>query len=501
MTPVGLDLPATRTWRAFPNRNAVFALLAVLTMLRLVGLKLSVVDLFIDESQYWSWSQELALGYFSKPPLLAWIMAGAERVCGDAEWCVRAPAPILYFAASLCAYGIGKTSYDETTGCWAALLTGLGTGVVFSARIISTDVPLLLFWALALLGYTRLIAGAGLAWSIVLGLAIGLGLLAKYSMLYFVAGMLLAALLSKRARAFLGQPACWIALAIAALVVLPNVLWNLSNGLITFKQTSDLVLGEEAKLSLVRPLEFVAAQFGVFGPIVFAVFVLAAVRLRSAPEPDRVLIAFALPALVLITALAFWVHVYANWAASAFMSAVVVAAAFLSRTKRELWLYASVLLGVVAQVGLIWGDAIADRVSAPFMPNPYYRTLGWRGYGTTAGQLAQRVGASTIVSDSRGEVAALLYYGRDAPQKILSWRSAELPNFDMTRGLAAGAAEPILFVTACADRARLQPFYATIEPLGQSVFPAGQNGARGFFAFKLSGNIRPISPLAPCPRK
>jgi len=233
---------------------------------------------------------------------------------------------------------------------------------------------------------------------------------------------------------------------------------------------------------------------------VFAVLLLLGFRLKSAPEADRVMFAFALPALGLITALAFWVHVYANWAAASFMSATVVTAAILLRTKRAWWLYASLLLGLVAQVALLWGDAIADRVSLPFIQNPYYRTLGWRAYGESAGQLAQRVGASTIASDNRGDLAAILYYGRDAPQKILSWRSAELPNFDMTRGLLATSAEPILFVTGCPDRERLRPFYANIEPLGQSVVPAGRSGARGFFAFKLSGNIRPISPLAPCPR-
>jgi hypothetical protein len=58
-------------------------------------LHFSDVDLFFDESQYWSWSRELAFGYFSKPPLLAWLIAAAERVCGDSEACIRAPAPLL----------------------------------------------------------------------------------------------------------------------------------------------------------------------------------------------------------------------------------------------------------------------------------------------------------------------------------------------------------------------------------------------------------------------
>jgi hypothetical protein len=35
-------------------------------------------DLFFDESQYWSWSRDLAFGYIYKPPLLAWIIGAAR---------------------------------------------------------------------------------------------------------------------------------------------------------------------------------------------------------------------------------------------------------------------------------------------------------------------------------------------------------------------------------------------------------------------------------------
>ena len=79
-------------------------ILAALTVIRLVALTLSDVDLFFDESQYWAWSREPAFGYFSKPPLLAWVIAVAEVVCGSSEACIRAPSPILYLGTSLVTY-------------------------------------------------------------------------------------------------------------------------------------------------------------------------------------------------------------------------------------------------------------------------------------------------------------------------------------------------------------------------------------------------------------
>src|SRR6516162_1617206 len=91
--------------RAF---QAAALILVVLTVVRLIGLRISIVDLFFDESQYWAWSRELALGYFSKPPMLAWLIAAAEHVCGPSEACIRAPAPLMSLATSLLACAIGR---------------------------------------------------------------------------------------------------------------------------------------------------------------------------------------------------------------------------------------------------------------------------------------------------------------------------------------------------------------------------------------------------------
>src|SRR5437870_5283804 len=72
------DVASAPRARIEPGFGLAVVILAALTVVRLIGLKFSLVDLFFDESQYWAWSRELAFGYFSKPPLLAWIIAAAE---------------------------------------------------------------------------------------------------------------------------------------------------------------------------------------------------------------------------------------------------------------------------------------------------------------------------------------------------------------------------------------------------------------------------------------
>ena len=57
--------------------------------------------------------------------------------------------------------------------------------IAFLAAAVTPDVPLLLFWSIALYLWTMLLERKSMAWAVLLGLTIGVGLLAKYAMIYF----------------------------------------------------------------------------------------------------------------------------------------------------------------------------------------------------------------------------------------------------------------------------------------------------------------------------
>jgi 4-amino-4-deoxy-L-arabinose transferase-like glycosyltransferase len=137
------------------------------------------------------------------------------------------PRPIADFLFwNLChRYLTGRKLYGSVVGFWAALLMMFGVALVFSSRIISTDVPLLFFWALALWAYLNLLERMNWQWAMVLGLSIGLGMLAKYAMGYFVLGMVLAGFFNRRALVLLRSWLVWLALAIAAVIIAPNLIW------------------------------------------------------------------------------------------------------------------------------------------------------------------------------------------------------------------------------------------------------------------------------------
>jgi len=269
-------------WSA-PGFPLLLAILLALTALRVIGLHTSAVDLFFDEAQYWAWSRDLAFGYFSKPPLLAWIIAASDQLCGSGEACLRLVSPLFYLGTSLLVYAIADELYGKDTAFWSALTFALLTGVSFSTRIISTDVPLLFFWALALFAHLKLLAGPDWRWALALGVALGIGLLAKYAMIYFALGVACAAWLDRDAREVLRRPQTWVAFAVAGLILSPNIYWNVAHQFATLKHTGENITGAGLHFRPLEALVFLGSQFAVAGPLVFAAFLLISLKQRLNP--------------------------------------------------------------------------------------------------------------------------------------------------------------------------------------------------------------------------
>ena len=499
-----LNPSSTRSPAALSFQLALI-LLIVLTAVRLIGLRLSVVDLFFDEAQYWAWSRGLAFGYFSKPPLLGWIIAASERICGSGEACVRAASPLLYLATSLAVYAVANELYGRATAFWSALIFALLPGVSFSTRIISTDVPLLFFWAAALFAYLKLLRAADWRWAIVLGVSLGLGLLAKYAMAYFVLCAACAALIDRDARAMLSRPQTWIALAIALLILSPNIYWNVANQFVTLKHTGDNITGGGLRFRPLDALAFVGSQFGVAGPFVFAAFlvILARSRNEQVSREDRLMLAFALPPLALVTALSFVRGANPNWAAPALIAATVLVVAWWLRTNQSRWLTASLALGLFVQAVILIGDTYADRLTVPALGRKadiYQRTLGWRALGDRIGEAARAAGTPTVAAEGRPELAALTYYLRNEPRSVVSWPAHEFAQnqFDITQALNNAAAEPVLLITGCPYVSRLARFYGSVTKLAPVSASSGPSSKREYYAFKLADRRRPIEPLGAC---
>lgn len=404
--------------RSVSPATAALVLVAALTIARLVVLFVTPLQLYPDEAQYWLWSRELAFGYYSKPPMVAWLIALTTAIGGDGEPWIRLSATLLHAGAALALFAAGRRLYDGWTGFWAAALYSLMPGVQLSAGVIATDAPLLFCLALATWAYAALLGTGGVRAAAGVGAALGLAALSKYAALYFVAGLVLHAALAREAR-LAWSPARLGAAVFALTVVLgPNLVWNALNGFATVTHTAanaNWEAGERFQVS--ELLSFLGEQFAVFGPIPFSVFLGGAVALgarRRLQPADLALLCLTLPPLLVVSGQAFISRANANWAAAAYPSAAVLVAAWMIRWRARRTLAATTALqGGIAALFLALAalPTLADALGAA---NAFKRARGWRE--TTQAVLARadrETGLSAVAVDDRFYFNALAYYGRD----------------------------------------------------------------------------------------
>ena len=193
--------PSLRAALADPWKAALIVVGAI-ALVRFIALFVTPLELYPDEAQYWLWSRKLDFGYWSKPPMVAWLIALTTGIGGDDEPWVRLSSLLLQVGAALALFQVGKRLYDGRTGFWAAVVWSVMPGVQLSSGVVSTDAGLLCFLSLALWAYVVLWRGAtGLKPALALGAALGLAFLSKYAALYFLIGLALHAAVDPAARA------------------------------------------------------------------------------------------------------------------------------------------------------------------------------------------------------------------------------------------------------------------------------------------------------------
>lgn len=467
--------------------TSFLAILCAIGVVRFIALAFNGTDLYMDEAQYWAWSRDLSFGYFSKPPLIAWLIYGTTSLCGESEFCVRLPAVALHLLTAVFIYALAARLYSAEVAFWSGLAYALLPAVSLSSGIISTDVPLLAAWALALIVFASLLSSPTLANTALLALAIGIGLNAKYAMAYFVVCAAVYFVFVPERRQRLAQPHLWLALAGGLLLLAPNLAWNLANGFATVNHTAANANWQGLALHPGKALEFLLAQFGVFGPILFTALLVIVWRAIRQPSnlapPDKLLIAFSVPILVLVTTQGLISRAHANWAAPAYVAAVILVTATMLRDGAWQWMRASFAINGSLAVLIAAATWQAGRFAIPAIGDPFARTLGNRAIADVVrNELAasERNGAPvrSVLTDERETAAVLAYYGRDIGVPILSWRTEGPPRsyFEMTRPFSPDGPYPVLFVTQRASSSVPSNFVSSNKTT-QSV-AAGRHATR-----------------------
>ncbi|KQZ06523.1 4-amino-4-deoxy-L-arabinose transferase [Caulobacter sp. Root1455] len=412
-----------RIWRL------TLVLVGVLTVLRVVALFATPLELYPDEAQYWLWSRHLDFGYFSKPPVIAWLIWATTRIGGDAEAWLRIGSPLLNAGTALVISRIATRLYGgERGGSWVGLAAAavfiLMPGVQLSSVLITTDTPLLFFLALMIWACvalpdaserTRIWVAAGM------GAALGMAFLSKYAAIYALAGLAAHLFLSREARRAWTPAMAMVFFAALFAVFAPNLLWNYQHHFSTVEHTAANANWKTG--DLFNPMElvqFVGSQFGVFGPVPFGVLgggaLLLAVRKRLAAA-DIMLLCFALPPLLTVAAQAFVSRANSNWAGAAYVAGSVLVAAWLLRWDARRWLIGGLALqAVLAALFLTW--VIDPRTAeAMGMANSFKRARGWDQtvqaiIARTREEQALHGGVTAVAVDDRFLYNVAAYYGR-----------------------------------------------------------------------------------------
>jgi len=472
---------------------------ALLTAIRLHVIGATDLNLGPDEAQYWWWSKDPAFGYFSKPPMIAWIIAGTTAVCGDGEACIRVASPFLYAIGSLFVFAAARTLYDSRVALWSCLLFATLPGVSFSSALITTDVPLLMFWAIALFLLARMLRRTpreARLDAVLLGLVIGLATLSKYAGAYFLAGLAVAALVDRRTRKHVLGINGLIVLVLATLVVSPNLWWNLQNNFATFGHTAtNAGLGGQ-HWNIGALLEFSAAQFGIFGPLLLGAIVAGAVlglrrtRWPYAGNDDLVLLAVALPVLFAGLFIAFFSRANANWAAPAYVSLSILAVVWLLRgdwTRYLLW--GSAAIAVTAATALYTAALHPPFIEAVGQTSAFKLLRGWNVQGPAIADAARQNAFGTIVAEDREDMASLLYYTRRSGLNLRMWTpdpAHPTDHFQMTMPYT-GDPHAVLFVTRRDEPSDVLAHFETHEMVEVNAISIAKARTRSFRIYALDG--------------
>ncbi len=478
--------------------RAAMVLLGSLTLVRLVVLWIDPNSLYADETQYWLWAQSLDWGYFSKPPMIAWMIWLTTSVFGDSDWAVRFSAPILHLVT---ASFLGLTAarlFGPRAGFWAAALWVLMPAVWLSSIIISTDGVMMVGWSIGLYALVRLREQRSWTYALILGAAAGWAFLSKYATLYFLIGTALAIVVDGPSRRALLSLQGGAALTLFLALISGNVLWNSANDFATVSHTAANANWQGSLFNFEELTQFIGDQFLVFGPATFIAFIAAivvAIRRFKPGQDERVLLmlaGFAVPALVIVAGQAFISRAHANWAASAFVAATLLIAWLLTDGPRwrRFVIYGSVAFHV-AVGGLFLSMAASPAFTdALGRENDFKRVREWPASAQAVIRAAEDAGVQSIAFDNRNDFHQTQRYGPDMEANLYMWLRQSGPQSfaEATWPLTEDVEGPILIVSERHwEIPVIRADFDRFEPAGEIVVNLGGDIERRYQLFLAEG--------------
>ncbi|PCK08113.1 MAG: hypothetical protein COA42_10720 [Alteromonadaceae bacterium] len=382
------------------------------------------MPVFFDEAYYYHWSEQLDFGYYSKPPMVAWLIALATKTIGVSSFSVKLMSPILYGATAWLVFEIARFLADQKTALLAALIFSSTPLVGFYSLFMTTDVPLYFFWALASFLFLHCRDSSDYKrWSL-LGVVLGLGLLSKYTFIALNLGLVLYLFLSGRRHVFTQVP-FWLAVLLCGLVASTNLYWNVVNDFVSFRHTQDIAKLSESLINPLALLTFWLSQIAVFGVFWLGVFVW---HWRLIYESSLIrqhilfLSCIIVPLFLLVSVQALLSRAFANWAGPIVIGASILLAMACVKLKRKVVMTALVLQLFLLSIFNHWPQILqALDIEQHKKNSPYTRILGWRELSQQL-HISLNIDSETqLLSDSRKLLAYLGFHARVPVTRLVYW--------------------------------------------------------------------------------
>jgi 4-amino-4-deoxy-L-arabinose transferase-like glycosyltransferase len=181
----------------------------------------------LDDARYLAW------GYVAYPPLTPFIGRIALELFGPSLVGVRLfPAfaqSLVLLLAGLIVRELGGSRLAQIVGALAAAISPSTLNQGSMLMYVSFDY---LWWVLIAYFVIRLLKSEDPRWWLGIGAVIGVGMMTKYTMVFFAVALVGAVLLTQ-ARRYLTSPWLWGGVALSLLIFLPNLIWQVQHHFIS----------------------------------------------------------------------------------------------------------------------------------------------------------------------------------------------------------------------------------------------------------------------------
>lgn len=213
-------------------------------------LSLGFPNLLVEEAYYWQYAAHLAPGYLDHPPAVAVLIHLGTTLFGHNEFGVRIGAFLCWGIAGLFIFKLTAQIFDRRAARGALAIFASLPFFFGSTWMMTPDAPLVACWAAGLYFlYQALVARRLSAWWLV-GVAMGFGMLSKYTMALLGAATGVYMLIEPAARRQFFTLRPYLAALFAAIIFSPVIYWNITNDWASFAFQGSRRLEEKSEFYL-----------------------------------------------------------------------------------------------------------------------------------------------------------------------------------------------------------------------------------------------------------